>query len=265
MRNTARTTAKALLIAAGTAGFVTLGSGFAAADTVGDVTGALGTGTLGQLPAVDTALPAPALPEVDPALPSAALPGVDVPEAASPEVDGVVGAARNQVDSVGVTVPRVNVPEVDTDGYLTAAQGTTVMVEFLSQQARGDVDAVAAEAGSVVDQTVSGVGTDLGGVDDLAVGTATGVTDGAVEDLDVPATDVVDTEVLPEAPAAGGVEDTVDGLTEADDLAELEVVDTETLPTDELPTDALDTDVTGADPVGDTTDALGTDLTDGLL
>lgn len=260
MRNTARTTAKALLIAAGTAGFVTLGSGFAAADTVGDVTGALGTGTLGQLPAVDTALPAPALPEVDPALPSAALPGVAVPE-----VNGVVGAAQDQVDSVEVTVPRVNVPEVDTDGYLATAQGTTVMVEFLSQQARGDVDAVAAEAGSVVDQTVSGVGTDLDGVDDHAVDTATGVTDGAVEDLDVPATDVVDTEVLPETPAAGGVEDTVDGLTEADDLAELEVVDTETLPTDELPTDTLDTDVTGADPVGDTTDALGTDLTDGLL
>lgn len=254
MRNTARTTAKALLIAAGTAGFVSLSSGFAAADTVGDVTGALDTDALGQPPAVDGTLPASVVPEADPTLPS-----TDLPEVAAPEVDGMVGAAQDQVDAVEVTVPRVNVPEVDANGYLMVVQGSTVLVDFVARQARGDVETVAAEAGSVVDQTVSGVGTDLDGVDRLAVGTATDVTDDAVEDLDVPVADAVDTEAPPEAPAVGGVEDTVAGLTEADELSEPEVID-ETLPTDVPDTNVVDTDL-----VGDTTDALGDDLTDGLL
>lgn len=223
MRNNARTTAKALLIAAGTAGFVSLSSGFAVADTLGDVTGAPETDALGQLPAVDSTIPAPA-----PTLPSADL-------------------------------PEVAVPEIDADSYLMAAQGSIVLVDFVAQQARGDVESGAAEAGSVADRTASGVVTDLDGVDRLAGGVTDG-TDDAVEHIDVPATDAVDTEVLPEAPAVGGVEETVEGLSVADDLSEPEVID-EPLPTDELPTKDLDTDVVDTDLAGDSTD----DLTGGLL
>ncbi|MBR8741088.1 hypothetical protein [Nocardiopsis sp. MG754419] len=263
MRNTARTTAKSLLIAVGAAGFVALGSGFAAADTVGDLTGAPGTDALGWAPAVDPALPAPALPEVDTALPAPAL-----PEVAVPEVDGVVGDARDRVDVPGVTVPRVDVPEidvpeVDVDGHLATVRGATLLVDFVALQTRGDVDAVTAEARTVVDRTAQGVPTDLDGVDDLASDAVTDVTDGvddAVEDLDVPATDVVDTGVvdtedLPRTPELGGVEHTVDGLTKVDALAETEV----------LPTDSLDTDVVDTDLVDDATDVLDTDPTDGLL
>lgn len=219
MFNNARTSARTLLLAATTTGFVALGSGFASADTLDGI----------------------AAPDL--AVPDVTAPEAVVPEADAPDVNDVVDTAQNQVDDVDVTVPRVNVPEVSTDEYVLAAQGVSFPVLYAATVARGDAEGAAAEGVSVAGQALTGVDADLEVVDALPeaadltevpeVADAADVTDAA----ELP--DVADTDVLPEAPAVEDVEDTVGGAVDQSGLTDLDAVDT-----DPVDTEVLDTDLT---------------------
>lgn len=240
----ARTSAKTLFVAAGAAGFVALGNGFAAADTLEGVTGGIDTGVPAALPAVDTAVPAADLPQLG---------AVDAPALDAPQANDVLGLAHSQVDSVDVTVPRVNVPEIDADTYLEAAEATTFPAQFLVNEAQRDVEFLVAEAAFAAGSTVDGVDADLEVVDNVDVPNVPNVPN-VPEVADVPDvdTDIVDTEV----PAVGDVEETVGGA-DVDGLTD-EVVDTDIVDTEVLDTDAVDTDVVD-------TDTVDTDLVDGLV
>ncbi|MBE2998234.1 hypothetical protein IDM40_05880 [Nocardiopsis sp. HNM0947] len=353
MFNNARTSARTLLLAAGTAGFVALGSGFATAEPLPDATGAI-DGAAGQVPGAET-LPATELPGTEdvtaPGVPSVErtvtneLDGLlseadvaQIPELASlaeiAELEGVEGVALGDIDGLDTAAPQVPaldgaVPQVDVDSYTSAAEAatlparfyaaenvdpdeivqtvehTTVPVLFIAADAQSDVDALADEVGAVADGALSGVGADVSGIEQLALGSADDLAGGVPTDLEVlevadlpvdtdlpvdgvetgdvvdggatenlpatgdvteelPQTDEVGADALPEVPAVDGVEDTVD-----------EVTDVEGLPTDAVGTE-LD-DVTGdvtEDVTGDVTedltgavdtDAVDTELVDGLL
>lgn len=235
MFNSARTSARTLLIAAATAGFAALGSGLASADTLDAI----------AAPDLADGVSAPDVAVPDVTAPEAALPEVALPEVAAPEVNDVVGSAQDQVDGIDVTVPRVNVPEPSTGEYVAAAQGVSFPVLYAATVARGDVEAIAFEAVSVAGQAASGVDADLEVVDALPEATDLAEVPDVAELPDVAD---VDTEALPEAPAVEDVENTVGGAVDQTDpgsVTDLDAVDADLVGTDVLGTDILSTDLTG--------------------
>lgn len=227
MFNNARTSARTLLITATTAGFVALGGGLASADTLDGITA----------PDLTDGITAPDL---------------TAPDLTAPEVNDVVDTAQNQVDNVDVTVPRVNVPEVDAGEYVAAAEGVSFPVLYAATVARGDVEAVGFEAVSVAGQALNGVDADLEVVDtlpeaaDLAdTGRLPDVAEvpEAADTAELPDVADVDTDVLPQAPAVEDVEDAVGGAADPAGLTEtvtdLDAVDTDLVDTEDLTGDLL--------------------------
>ena len=242
MFNNARTSARTLLIATTTAGFVALGSGFASADTLDAIAAPDLAGGIGA--------PDLAVPDVTDGLTA---PGAALPEIAAPDANDVVDTAQNQVDSVDVTVPRVNVPEVSTDEYVAAAQGVSFPVLYAATVARGDVEGVAFEVVSVAGQALNGVDADLEVVDTLP-GAADLADNAQLPDVadvpevadaaDLPDVADVDTDVLPGAPAVEDVEDTVGGAVDPAGLTDT-VTDLDSVDTDIVDTEALTGDLAG--------------------
>ncbi|WP_017611096.1 hypothetical protein [Nocardiopsis xinjiangensis] len=163
MFHIARTSARTMLLAAGTAGFVALGSGFASAGSLPNATGVINSSTAGQVPGAGNVLnPAGQVPDVGTTLPATDLPGTgnvfapgvpertvtsevdgllpesdaaEVPEPASlaeiAEIEGVEGLALGSIDRLGhaapeTPVPGGAVPQVDTGSYTYAAEAATV-------------------------------------------------------------------------------------------------------------------------------------------
>ncbi|WP_017614569.1 hypothetical protein [Nocardiopsis salina] len=252
MFNNARTSARTLLLAAGTAGFVALGSGFATAEPLPDATGAI-DGTAGQVPGAET-LPATELPGTEdataPGVPSvertvtSELDGLlteadvaEIPELASlaeiAELEGVEGVALGNIDDLGNAAPQAPaldgaVPQVDVGSYTSAVEGATLPARFYADE-NVDPDEivetvehttipvlfVAADAQSDVDALADEVGA---------------VADGALSDAGA---DVAGIEHL----ALGSADDLAGGV--PTDLEVLEVAD---LPVDtDLPVDGVET------------------------
>lgn len=252
MFNNARTSARTLLLAAGTAGFVALGSGFATAETLPDATGAV-DGAAGQVPGAET-LPATELPGTEdvtaPGVPSvertvtSELDGLlseadvaEIPELASlaeiAELEGVEGVALGSIDDLGDSAPQVPaldgaVPQVDVESYTGAAEAATLPARFYAAE-NVDPDEIV----QTVEHTsvpVLFVAHDAkSDVDALAdeVGAA---ADGALSGVDP---DVAGIEQL----ALGSTDDLAGGV--PTDLEVLEIAD---LPGEtDLPVDGVDT------------------------
>ncbi|GAA1463930.1 hypothetical protein NE857_01365 [Nocardiopsis exhalans] len=223
MFDNTRTSARTLLIAATTAGFVALGGGLASADTLDRVAN---PGTVNKVanPGTVNKITAPGAADPDVSAPQVELP--EAPEVTAPDTNDVADSAQEQVDSVDATVPQVNAPEPSTDEYTAAARGVTHSVLYAVTVARGDAEAVAFEAASVTGQVLDGVDTDTDTDTDLEVVDALPETDGLAElpeAADVEgATEAVE---LPEAPGVEEVEDVVGGAAPSD-LADPEAVDT---------------------------------------
>ncbi|QRN81288.1 MAG: hypothetical protein JK586_07580, partial [Nocardiopsis sp. BM-2018] len=129
MFDNTRTSARTLLIAATTAGFVALGGGLASADTLdrvanpgtvnkvanpGTVNKVANPGTVNKVanPGTVNKITAPGVADPDVSVPQVELPEApEAPEVTAPDTNGVADSAQELADSADATVPQVNAPE----------------------------------------------------------------------------------------------------------------------------------------------------------